>query len=179
MLSDDDAEDEDEAAAAGGSKAYRSQLSFLGELHMHLEAWITPETEQLLRCAPGAAAPPPAPCPESVPEIAKALRAFISLALLQVLSRMLVGAPRGEVDRGMDDLLRTLRLMGALPAFTSLQWQVVVLVLLKALSMARVPSLRTSFETREGAARVGQALAAYSFTEEEFYAVLELLLDVE
>lgn len=59
------------------------------------------------------------------------------------------------------------------------QWQLVALILLKALSVEHAPALRAAFETREGVQRLGKALAGLSFTIEEFYACLELLLPVD
>ena len=58
----------------------------------------------------------------------------------------------------------------------SAQWQTVLLVFLKALSLRRAPFLQPAFETREGIGRFNQALATRRFTVEEFYAVLELLV---
>ena len=59
------------------------------------------------------------------------------------------------------------------------QWQVVVVLLLKALSLERCPALRPSFETRDGIARLNRLLGTLSFTSEEFHAALELLCPVE
>jgi hypothetical protein len=59
------------------------------------------------------------------------------------------------------------------------QWQVVVALMLKALSLERCPVLRPAFETREGIGRLGRLLASLSFTSEEFYAALELLCPVD
>lgn len=59
------------------------------------------------------------------------------------------------------------------------QWQVVAVLLLKALSLERCPALREAFETREGIGRLNQLLARLSFTSEEFYAALELLCPVD
>jgi hypothetical protein len=58
------------------------------------------------------------------------------------------------------------------------QWQLVAIILLKALSLERAPALREAFETREGIHRLNKALAGLSFTVEEFCAVLELLCPV-
>ncbi len=57
--------------------------------------------------------------------------------------------------------------------------QVVLLVLLKALSLERVPALRPAFESREGIARLNKVLTSHAFTVEEFYAVLDLLVGVD
>ena len=65
------------------------------------------------------------------------------------------------------------------PSLQAPQWQVLVVLLLKALSLERCPPLRPHFETREGISRLGRLLAGLSFTSEEFYAALELLCPVE
>lgn len=170
MLSDDDGDAETDL------RETHAQVSFFGQLHMHMDAWVTGETLDLLHSGPEAPAPS-GRMSGTVPEIHTALGRFVSTALPPVMDGLKVGVPRGEVEKGLGDVLRTLRLTGALPAFSSMQWQVLVVVLLKALSMERLPSLRPSFETREGIQRLGQTLAASSFTIEELYAVLELLLD--
>ena len=59
------------------------------------------------------------------------------------------------------------------------QWQVVVILLLKALSLERCPPLRQAYETREGIGRLNRLLGSLSFTSEEFYAALELLCPAE
>jgi hypothetical protein len=59
------------------------------------------------------------------------------------------------------------------------QWQVVSLLLLKALSLERCPALRPAFETRQGIERLGRLLGTLSFTIDEFYAQLELLCPAE
>lgn len=56
------------------------------------------------------------------------------------------------------------------------QWQLLLIILLKALSMQRAPFLRPAFESREGISRLNAALANRLFTIEEFYAVLELVV---
>ena len=120
--------------------------------------------------------PPPPTHHASVPELRTALGKFLAVALPPVMERLAIGTPRNEVERGLGDILRTFRLVSSLPAFSSAQWQVVVLVLLKALSMGRGPGLRPWFESREGIRRVNKELALHSFTIEEFSALLELLL---
>ena len=59
------------------------------------------------------------------------------------------------------------------------QWQVVVILLLKALSLERCPPLRQAYETREGIGRLNRLLGSLSFTSEEFYAALELICPAE
>jgi hypothetical protein len=61
----------------------------------------------------------------------------------------------------------------------SAQWQVMIICLLKALSLERVPLLRPAFESRDGVARLNRTLGEHKFTIEEFYCVLELLCPPE
>lgn len=165
-----------EGGAGGRRSEFQSQLSFFGELFSHLDAWVTEDTLRLLASAPGAPVPPPAP---AVPEILTALRRLVGAALPALLARLEAGGARAVVERRVDELLSTLRLAGALPAFRAAQWAVLALALLKALSLERAPELRAAFETREGAARVGKVLAEAAFTVEEFYAVLELICPMD
>lgn len=117
--------------------------------------------------------------PPTSPEVEATLGRVLAQALPPVLVGLQAGAPRSDVERSLHELLRTLRLVGPLPPFRTAQWQVVALLLLKALSLERCPGLREAFESREGIARVGRLLASLAFTSEEFYAVLELLCPVE
>lgn len=183
--------------------------------------------------------------PPTSPEVLATLSRFLAQALPPVLSSLQASAPRNEVERALEELLRTLRLVGPLPAFKVRrppmkqpvffertmadgcccwffcvcraralllccalayprcrsrhagcgafphppsrpptvsqvsQWQVVVILLLKALSLERCPALRPSFETRDGITRLNRLLGSLSFTSEEFYAALELLCSTE
>ena len=116
--------------------------------------------------------------PPTSPEVLATLSRALAQALGPVLSSLAASAPRSGVERSLDELLRTLRLAGPLPGFSAAQWQVVAVLLLKALSLERCPPLRPCFETREGIGRLGRLLATLRFTIEEFYAALELLCPV-
>lgn len=59
------------------------------------------------------------------------------------------------------------------------QWQVILLVLLKALSLERVPALRPAFEEREGVARLSAALRGLGCTLEAFGALLDVAVVAE
>ncbi len=56
-------------------------------------------------------------------------------------------------------------------------WQVVVLVLMKGLSLYRIPSLQDSFESRHGLQAMNILLGAQEFTREMFDALLEVLVE--
>ncbi|EFN52325.1 hypothetical protein CHLNCDRAFT_139124 [Chlorella variabilis] len=166
----------DEAESPGARSGFRLQLSFFGTFFTHLEAWVTSSTAELLASGPDAelALPPP-----TSPEVLAALSRCLSAALPPVCAGLQAAAARGQVERSLDELLRTLRLVGPLPAFKASQWQVVAVLFLKALSLERCPALREAFETRDGITRLNRLLASLSFTSEEFYAILELLCPVE
>ena len=55
--------------------------------------------------------------PPASPEVLATLNRFLAQALPPVLSSLQASAPRNEVERALEELLRTLRLVGPLPAF--------------------------------------------------------------
>ncbi len=55
--------------------------------------------------------------PPPSPEVLSTLSRFLAQALPPVLSSLQASAPRNEVERALEELLRTLRLVGPLPAF--------------------------------------------------------------
>ncbi|GAB4814814.1 hypothetical protein N2152v2_001860 [Parachlorella kessleri] len=175
--------DDDEVAGGRRRSAYRMTLSFFGTLFTHLESWITDATLEHLATPPraGAGATAAAASPPSAhsAQIEAVLTRFLATALPAVVQQLGIAVPRGEVERQLSELLHTMRFSGPLPPFKGPQWQLVTVILLKALSLERSPSLRAAFETREGIHRLNKALAGFSFTIEEFCAVLELLCPVE
>lgn len=156
------------------SSAYQIKLTFFGQMHSHLEAWISPATLALLRLPPRAPEPALEPAPA---ETRRALGNVLAGVLPSTLRELAAQGARPEAERALGELLRTLRCRAALPPFRPAQWEVLVLVLLKAASMERAPGLRPLFETREGIQKLGLALGRRCFTIEEFYAVLDLLLE--
>ena len=57
------------------------------------------------------------------------------------------------------------------------QWQVLVMVLMKGLSLKRVFSLQDTFESRSGLTALKTILDGQEFTEEMFDALLEVLME--
>lgn len=57
------------------------------------------------------------------------------------------------------------------------QWQIVVLVLMKALSLHRIPALQDILESRHGLAALDKLLKSQEFSSEMFDALLEVLLE--
>lgn len=173
MESDEEGSEPEAHGPGGSSSGFRIRLTFFGMLFSHLEAWCTAGTQMLLASGPEEPLPPP-PAAAS-PPVLVALTRFLDVALPPVAAALLLGAARADAERGLAELARTFRLTGPLPALKGPQWQVAVVVLLKALSLERVPSLREAFESRDGLCRLSQLLGSLSFTMDEFYAVLELL----
>ena len=56
-------------------------------------------------------------------------------------------------------------------------WQILVLVLLKGLSLHRIPALQDTFESRDGLRLLSGLLQTQDFTSEMFDALLEELLE--
>eukprot|EP00887_Chlorella_sp_A99_P003333 scaffold26.g3333.t1 len=173
MESDEEGSEPEAHGPGGSSSGFRIRLTFFGMLFSHLEAWCTAGTQMLLASGPEEPLPPPPPA--ASPPVLVALTRFLDVALPPVAAALLLGAARADAERGLAELARTFRLTGPLPALKGPQWQVAVVVLLKALSLERVPSLREAFESRDGLCRLSQLLGSLSFTMDEFYAVLELL----
>ena len=57
------------------------------------------------------------------------------------------------------------------------QWQILVLVLVKGLSLKRVFSLQDTFESRRGLTALKHLLDAQDFTDEMFDALLDVLME--
>ena len=57
------------------------------------------------------------------------------------------------------------------------QWQIVVLELMKALSLRRIPALQDTLESRQGLAALDKLLKSQEFRSEMFDALLDVLLE--
>lgn len=167
-------EDDDVSLEEGkGSRA--PGLSFFLQLYTHLDGWVTDATIEYMQ-SPSDSPANISPFAGSVPEISVAFRRLIAVALPIVLERMDAVNFKIQIERALQDLMLTFCFQSALPAFKSLQWQLVVLLLLKALSLERLAIIRPVFETRQGIHRVCTLLAENKFTAEEFSSALELLV---
>ena len=168
MKSDDSESDED------GVSSFKMRITFFGLLHTQMEAWVSESTLEYVALKQQAAPPV-----QTSSEGLEILAQFIGRAVPGVIEQLAIDVPRQELDRYLNDLLRTLQVVGSLPGFTASQWQLVTVVFMKALSLTRVPALRSAFDTRAGIHRISRLLGSLAFTIEEFYAVLELLVRPE
>ena len=64
-----------------------------------------------------------------------------------------------------------------MPMVQDVHWQILMLVLLKALSLQRLPALQATFESRQGLGALDKLLLAQDFTSEMFDALLEVLME--
>ncbi|CAA0839599.1 Putative RNA polymerase II subunit B1 CTD phosphatase RPAP2 homolog [Striga hermonthica] len=74
-------------------------------------------------------------------EIKITLAGCLSRALPGLVAELRLPIPISTLEQGMGHLLDTMSFMDPLPAFRMKQWQVIVLLFLDALSVARIPAL--------------------------------------
>ncbi|PPS02748.1 hypothetical protein GOBAR_AA17907 [Gossypium barbadense] len=74
-------------------------------------------------------------------EIKETLAGCISRALPAIATALRLPIPISTLEQGMGRLLDTMSFVEALPAFRMKQWQVIVLLLIDALSVCRIPAL--------------------------------------
>lgn len=92
-------------------------LSFFGTLFSSVESWITDDTLDYLATGPGSSPshpPLPPPSPHSA-HIEGTLRRFLAAALPPVAGSLQIAVPRSEVERELNQLLRTMRFVEPLP----------------------------------------------------------------
>ncbi|MCO5548326.1 hypothetical protein L7F22_001783 [Adiantum nelumboides] len=114
--------------------------------------------------------------------ISNGVSAEIERTLAGCISRMLPGLveifripiPVSTLEVSLGRFLRTMSFMSAIPAFSSKQWQVVVLLLVDALSVHRLPALRTRF--LNGRQSVQKVLVSANITEAEYEIFRDLVL---
>ncbi|KAK7278764.1 hypothetical protein RJT34_23800 [Clitoria ternatea] len=74
-------------------------------------------------------------------EIKQTLASCLARALPTLVAELRLPIPISTLEQGMACLLETMSFVDALPAFRIKQWQVVVLLLIDALSVCRIPAL--------------------------------------
>lgn len=146
------------------------------------EAGSSSSASSFAAAASAAAAAVPLPKSVTVP---------LARALPPLVAEMRVALPASTVEALVAEVARSFDLSGAAwnddndrrgdknrtrssSPLSDPQWQVLLLVLLKALSLERVPALRPAFEAREGIARLSQSLQRLGCTLEAFGALLDV-----
>ena len=121
----------------------------------------------------------------------KTVTAPLARALPSLVAEMRLALPASTVEALVAEVARSFDLSGAAwnddrddqdgeksknspSPLSDPQWQVLLLVLLKALSLERVPALRPAFEGREGVSRLSAGLQRLGCTLEAFGALLDV-----
>ena len=170
-----------------------------GVLLAALNSLVTPETRAMLSCGEAGSsssassfAAAASAAAASVP-LPKTITVPVARALPPLVAEMRLALPSSTVEALVAEVARSFDLSGAawndddrngnddegnesknLSPLSDAQWQVILLVLLKALSLERVPALRPAFEEREGIARLSASLRGLGCTLEAFGALLDV-----
>lgn len=107
-------------------------------------------------------------------EIERTLAGCMARALPGLVETLRFPVPISTLEASLGRFLRTMTFMKAVPPFSSKQWQVVVLLLLDALSVHRLPTLRTRF--LNGRHLLQKVLACANITEAEYEIFRDLVL---
>lgn len=107
-------------------------------------------------------------------EIERTLSGCISRALPGLVEALRLSIPVSTLEQALGRLLRTMSLVNALPPLSSKQWQVVVMLLLDALSVHRLPVLRTRLLNSR--LQLHKVLDSSNITEAEYEVFRDLIL---
>lgn len=167
-------------------KDFKPELSTFGTLWMALDGWISAasiahvygkglDEEDNFVCVNGKEYLRQLRIPNGVsPEIERTLAGCISRALPALVETLRFPVPVSTLELSLGRFLRTMSFSTAIPPFSSKQWKVVVLLLLDALSVHRVPALRTRL--LHGRPVVQKVLDASNITEAEYEVFRDLVL---
>ena len=151
--------------------------TFFSEMFAAFDEWVTDRTLSQIKTVD------PMSCEHidlesipQVPEIMTAIQRLISIAVASMSEKLQAASIRNVMQAEISSIIRTFRLDQPLPAFQSRQWIIASLLIFKALSLEKCPEFQAYLDTRDSIARVGSILAEASFTMEEFYAILDILL---
>ncbi|XP_044963302.1 putative RNA polymerase II subunit B1 CTD phosphatase RPAP2 homolog [Hordeum vulgare subsp. vulgare] len=106
-------------------------------------------------------------------EIKRALASCISNALPVLVSNMRMQIPVSKLETTLGYLIDTMSLVDALPALRSRQWQLLVLMLLDALSVHRLPALAPVISDSK---LVQKILNSAQVSREEYDSMVDLIL---
>ncbi|KAL6959034.1 protein-serine,threonine phosphatase, partial [Sarracenia purpurea var. burkii] len=81
-------------------------------------------------------------------EIKQTLAGCLSRALPGLVADLRLPTPLSTIEQGMGCLLNTMSFVDPLPPFKTKQWQVIVLLLIDALSVSRIPALTPHMTSR-------------------------------
>lgn len=146
-----------------------STISPFGRLYMALDSWVTSATIQFVHHGSIS-------CPENGSAVHdlqsfQVLSGHMNRALATITRRLRVKVTSSEVEMMLFRLLATFKFDCPVPCLSVAEWQVVVAVILRALSATLLPKLRGSFEGEEALRRVDQMLRPVGLDESRFDAL--------
>eukprot|EP00250_Pteridium_aquilinum_P022268 c25335_g1_i1 orf=89-2179(+) len=167
-------------------KDFKPELSTFGTLWMALDGWISAASiahvygkdineENDFAFINGKEYLSRVSIPNGVSaEIERTVAGCISRALPGLVETFRFPIALSTVEQSLGRFLRTMSFVDAIPPFNSKQWQVVVLLLLHALSVHRLPALRTRF--LNGRQLLQKVLDSSNLTEAEYEVFRDLVL---
>ncbi|KAL3135542.1 hypothetical protein ABBQ38_006019 [Trebouxia sp. C0009 RCD-2024] len=157
---------------------FQNQPSPFGAIYLLLESWPTQSTRDYLNSETGAPRQlRQAQMLGTSQEMVKTMGRIFARVVPSVIKQLQVRVPRSSVEQHLHELLASMHFATPIPAIKDCQWQVLVMVLMKGLSLKRVFSLQDTFESRSGLTAMKTILDAQEFTEEMFDALLEVLME--
>ncbi|CAN0922609.1 Putative RNA polymerase II subunit B1 CTD phosphatase RPAP2 homolog [Linum grandiflorum] len=109
-------------------------------------------------------------------EIKQTVESCLARALPAVVADLRLPIPVSTLEQGVVRLSNTMTFMNAIPAFRTKQWQVVVILLMEALSICRIPSLSCHINNRRAVLRVQQVLEGARIGRDEYAMMKELMM---
>lgn len=103
-----------------------------------------------------------------------ALCEVLGQQLPSIVSALNIKVPASEISKQITGLVKTFRVRGALPALQSKQWQLVLLLVLAALSWHRIPAMQHTFSRQRVDMKLQQLLGRLQQDTDQFFALLDL-----
>eukprot|EP00884_Botryococcus_braunii_P017137 jgi/Botrbrau1/4106/Bobra.152_3s0054.1 len=156
---------------------FQNDLSSFGLVYKTLDFWLTPVTHHYLsqsaNLCTGLVASGSGPAHL---QALSALRGIIARALkgLRVVLRFSVSSSLLEAQ--LDGLLRTFVFPGPLPSLKEVQWELMVLAMVRALAEHRLPALQATLYGPEGGLQLQNTLMSLGSSVEELHALVHLLI---
>ncbi|DBA66827.1 TPA: hypothetical protein ACH3X2_001963 [Trebouxia sp. C0005] len=159
-------------------KDFRMEMSPFGAIYTLLESWPTESTRAYLVSEDGADRQlRQSQLLGTSQQMLKTMSTIFARVVPSIVREMQIRVPRSTVEKHLYEVLASMYFPTPIPAIKDTQWQIVVLVLMKALSLHRIPALQDILESRHGLAALDKLLKSQEFSSEMFDALLEVLLE--
>lgn len=157
---------------------FRAEMSPFGAIFTLLESWPTESTRAYLLSEDNADRQlRQSQILGTSQQMLKTMSTILARVVPFILQEMQIKVPRSTVEKHLYEMLASMHFPTPIPAIKDSHWQVLVLVLLKALSLHRIPSLQDTLESRHGLLSMDRLLKSQEFSSEMFDALLEVLVE--